>query len=82
MLLLSPLLPPPTPGLNDGFAPTETLLASPCLAGFRAVVVSLSGVKYGMDDCLLGAPGLRTKRVAFRSAPALPGDSERGEGVE
>jgi hypothetical protein len=82
VLLLSPLLPPPTPELNDGFAPTETLLANPCLVGVRVVVVSLSGVKYDMDDCLLSAPGFRTKRVAFGGAPALPGDSKRGEGVE
>jgi hypothetical protein len=82
VLLLSPHLSPLTPGLIDGFAPTETLLANPCLVGVRVVVVSLSGVKYDIDVCLLGAPGFRTKRVVFGGASALPGDSERGEGVE
>ena len=42
-------------------------------------LVSLSGVKYDMDDCLLGAPGFRTRRDALGG---VLGDSEHGEGIK
>lgn len=78
MLLLSPIL-APTSRLNDGLESTETLLVNPCLVGARVFLVSLSGVKYDMDDCLLGAPGFRTRRDALGGAL---GDSEHGEGIK